>query len=369
MNNYRSMISATTVALIAPALALCTVIASAAPKTAVQAIAENGFYFRADGLYEQVKLPAYGLGIHNTPLVAPYIDLGPSQTFNQRHDGGGARGALGYGIPGTETRVELGGSYTSASDSPPQTTRITSSGPNITALLLTGAGVNSGFTCGAGLSCPTTGVLNTRYSAWQFNGKVETDWRYRSLTLTPSFSVFGGNTRADQTLAQTFTITTGGGVEVERATYSASTKLHWRDFGARAGLNLSSAVTPALTVGIGGSIAGAARHVSLSGNDSSNSTDPANFIVGSSSLSLSDSRTVLLANLEANAVYRLSPMTALRGFVGLNYDGDVPGIAAPFYTGSVSAPTSRNAASIVYASQTNYYAGGGLVVKFSGGPR
>ncbi len=56
----------------------------------------------------------------------------------------------------------------------------------------------------------------------------------------------------------------------------------------------------------------------------------------------------------------------IRGFVGANYDGSVPGITNPTYTGSVNGPTSTTPASIYYAHETSYYAGGGLVVRFAG---
>jgi hypothetical protein len=57
-------------------------------------------------------------------------------------------------------------------------------------------------------------------------------------------------------------------------------------------------------------------------------------------------------------------MVAVRGFVGLNYDGSVPGIANPTFAGLAGAPTSKSAASIYYAHETSYYAGGGVVAKW-----
>jgi hypothetical protein len=177
------------------------------------------------------------------------------------------------------------------------------------------------------------------------------------LTVTPSLAVFGGNARADQTLSQAFTQFLGGGV-LETASYAASTRLEWTDVGARAGLHLRSAVTPSFSIGLGGSAALAARRVSFSGNDVSSSSN-AGIITGSSTLSLSDSKTPLLANAEAHFAWQLTPWMTVRGFAGLNYDSDVPGIAGPSYAGSILAPT-RSAASLFYDHRTSVYAGGGL---------
>ena len=87
---------------------------------------------------------------------------------------------------------------------------------------------------------------------------------------------------------------------------------------------------------------------------------------GTSAIATSDTKGVLLANAEASLAYNFSPMMTLRGFVGLNYDGSVPGITNPTFTGSVNAPTTTTPASIYYAHETSYYAGGGLVVRFAG---
>ena len=337
---------------------------SAAPQTATQTVAENGVYFWVDALYERVKLTTYGLGIHNLPSPAVF-DAGPTQSFNPRLDGGGVRAAIGYGIPGTATRLEFGGSYIDASATQSATAP---TAPGLAGLLMTGAGRNGGFNCSVGASCATTSVLDTDYGAWSFNGKVETDWKFGATTLTPSIAVFGGNTRADQTLSQALTIFNAAGAPVGTASYSARTKLEWRDLGARAGLHVSSTITPSFIIGWGGSVGVAARSVKFSGNDvSTTSGNPATFIVGSSALTLDDSKTVVLANTEANVTFNLTQSMSVHGFAGLNYDGDVPGIAGPSYTGSIfPSPTSRNAAQLVYDNQTNFYVGGGLKVSFGG---
>jgi hypothetical protein len=336
-----------------------------APPRAMVQQSSSGAYFWADGLYERVKLSPYSLGLaHNNsfPTAAGFLNLGPTQTHNPILNGGGVRAAIGYGTPGTTTRIEFGGSYIDASG-----TEVSSiaSAPGFMGQLMSGAGLGTAFNCTAPFSCPTSGVLGTDYRAWSFNGKAETDWRFGSVTATPSITIFGGNTRADQTLSQAWSQFNGAGALVNTASYSADTKLEWRDLGARAGLHLSSAVTPTFTVGWGGWVGAAARSVKFLGNDVSNSNNPGGIIVGSSTLTLDDSKTVFLANAEANVIWHLTPTMSLTGFVGVNYDGDVPGIAGPSFVNAAGGIlVSPSAASLIYDNQTSFYAGGGLVVKF-----
>jgi hypothetical protein len=326
-------------------------------KAPAAVVTESGYYFWLDGMYDRVPLPTYQLGLHNTTLATSFTDMGPVNTFDPRLNGGGVRGAIGYVMPGTSTKFELGGSYVAANSSQSQST----SSPNnyVAALLINGGGLTNAFNCSSGApGCTTAGSLSTSYSAWQFNGKVSNDWKYGSVTLTPSLAVFGGNTRVGQTLSQSFLdpffAITGA--------YSASTTENWWDIGARVGVDVNAPVTTALTVGIGGWVGGANRHTSLSGNDTA--SDNGGVFCCNSTLSIGDNKSVLLANAEAGFAYKLTQMVALRGFAGLNYDGSVPGIASPTYTGAILAPTSRTAASIYYAHETSYYAGGGVAVKW-----
>jgi hypothetical protein len=328
-------------------------------KAPAAVVTDSGYYFWLDGMYDRVRLPTYSLGLHNTTpgaAVPPFTDMGSVNTFDPRLDGGGVRGAIGYVLPGTSTKFEFGGSYVAANSSQSQSTSSPNNG--VTALLLNG-GQNSAFTCTLAPACTTAGSLSTSYSAWQFNGKVSNDWKYGSVTLTPAVAVFGGNTRVGQTLSQSFS----QNWFPNTGTYSASTTEQWRDIGVRVGVDVNAPVTTALTVGIGGWVGGANRRTSLSGNDAASNSGGSVF-TGNSALSIGDSKTVLLANAEAGFVYKFTQTVALRGFAGLNYDGSVPGIASPTYTGSITAPTSRTAASIYYANETNYYAGGGVAVKW-----
>ena len=74
---------------------------------------------------------------------------------------------------------------------------------------------------------------------------------------------------------------------------------------------------------------------------------------------------IFLANAEVGLAYNVIPALTLRGFAGLNYDGGVPGIAAP-WNGPFVLFGPATPASIRYVSETSYYAGGGLKWSFGG---
>jgi hypothetical protein len=333
---------------------------SAAPLTATQAASDSrhGAYVWVDGIFERVNLPRFSLGMfHNVAFAAPSVDLGPVQQFEPRLDAGGVRGAIGTALPGTNARIELGGSYIEGSTG---NAFSTPGVPGVAGLLMTGSGVNNAVGCIA-ITCTVAGALRTDYRAWSLNAKALADWNFGSVIVTPSVAVFGGVTRADQALSQTLEL--GGGIGTG-ATYSASTTLQWRDIGGRAGINLRSFVTPSFVIGWGGSVAAAARKTDFSGSDAATTPFPAAFPAGTSTLTLGDSRAALLANAEFNVSWQLTPAIRVAGFAGLNYDHDVPGIAGPSYAGSVVAPTSRSAATLIFDSQTNLYAGGGVTARF-----
>ncbi len=338
--------------------------ASAAPvyNPPAAAVADSHYYFWLDGMYDRVRLPAYSLGWHLTTPAPATTDAGIAQTYDQGLNGRGVRGAIGYIMPGTSTKFEFGGSYAAASGSASQFSSITTA--LVTTQLLDGSSTLGAFgfcVGGGGNGCTISGALSTDYSAWQFNGKVANDWKFGSLTVTPSLTAFGGNTRVGQTLNQSFTEFNAGAVN-HTGTYSATTTEKWRDIGARVGLDVNAPVTTALAVGIGGWVGGANRSTSLSGSDAH--SDDVGTIPNASTLSISASKTAFLASAETGFAYQFVPNVMLRGFVGLNYDESVPGIKGPSFTGSVNPPTSRTAASISYAAETSYYAGGGLLVKW-----
>jgi hypothetical protein len=345
-------------ALIVPAMAADMPVKAPIYNPPSAAVASNNFYFWLDGVYDRVGLPTYALGLHLVNM-GPFTDTGQTvQSFDPSVNGGGLRGAIGYAVPETNVRLELGGSSISAKGTASQTTA-TSNDFFVMAQLMNGSGAVA-FSCG--FLCTTAGSLSTSYDAWQINGKIATDLKYGSITVTPSAALIGGNTGADQNLSQTF-------IEFlfprgsRTGAYSANTALHWTDFGGRVGLDVNAPVTQALSVGIGGWVGGVDRSVSLSGSDTATST-PIPIFNGASSLSSSDSKSVLLANAEVGFAYQFMPALTFRGFVGVNYDGSVPGITNPTFTGSVNAPTSATPAQIYYAQEATYYAGGGFKFRF-----
>ena len=238
-----------------------------APPAAI--VSERGYYFWIDGMYDRIRLPTYALGLHNVVNAGGFPDAGSTvQTFDPHLNGGGVRGAIGYILPGSTIKFELGGSYVAATGT---NSAVTASPTfDVSAQLLNGAGAVA-FICPAPISCSTAGTLSTRYSAWQFNGKVAADLKAGAITLTPSVAAFGGISRAGQTLSQAFTQTFGGAI-VATGTYAADTTLRWTDIGARLGLDASVPLTPAFVFGLGGWVGFAERHTSFDGNDRATST-------------------------------------------------------------------------------------------------
>jgi hypothetical protein len=331
---------------------------AAQPLTAAQVVSDThqGVYVSVDGVYERVKLPVYTLSGYRSVTAADGTDLGPSQTFNPRFGAGGVRGAIGTAIPGSNARIELGGSYMEGGS----TDAAQPAFPEFAAgILMNGTVVAPRLNCGTGgFDCPASATLRTDYRAWSLNAKAATDFRFGSVVVTPSVAVFGGITRANQTLLQTFRHVAVGQV----GTYTASTGLQWRDLGVRGGLNLRAFVTPALSVGLGGSVGVAARKTEFAGSDIATS-NTAFMPAGTSALTLEDSRTALLANTEASLAWHLTPAIIVTGFAGFNYDHDVPGIVGPAYVSPLTGPTSP--ASLFFDRQTNFYAGGGVTVRFA----
>jgi hypothetical protein len=119
---------------------------------------------------------------------------------------------------------------------------------------------------------------------------------------------------------------------------------------------------PTLSVGLTGSLGVADRTTNLAGSDVFNS-----FAFAPSSINVDRSSTPFLANVEVNLQYMITQAIALKGFGGLTYDSSVPGIVAPTFSGPVggfpsTAPTTS--AGITFASETSYYFGGGVFLKF-----
>jgi hypothetical protein len=268
------------------------------------------------------------------------------------------RGALGYAIPGSSFRIEVGGSYAAARGSQSQLTTTTTQ--DVSAQLLDGSG-RVAFTCAGSFTCTTSGALSTNYAAWEANAKVARELKLGAAKLTPSAAVFAGNARTDQSLTQAFTQVSGAAV-TDTGTYAASTSLHWTDIGGRVGIDLALPLTNALTLGTGGWVGMAARHATLSGSDTASST-PVAIFNGNSAISTGADVTTILANVEAGLALQVTSMITLRGFAGVDWDNRVPGISIPSFTGSVNAPTATTPAGIHFNTETSIYAGGGFKVK------
>jgi hypothetical protein len=135
--------------------------------------------------------------------------------------------------------------------------------------------------------------------------------------------------------------------------YTANSFLRWADWGARLDLDAKVSVTPWLAVGLGGKVGLADRSVSLSATDSNTGTTCLKgcFV---SSIESTASTTPFLANAEATLIARPWSNTAIKGFVGLNYDSRVPGISAPTFIATAPFTTP---AGIKFQNETSYYGG------------
>jgi hypothetical protein len=317
----------------------------------------SDWYVSFDGAWQRVNLPDYGLGFRRV-TVSPFTDAGPFQKFRPSFDGPLFSGTLGYFLPpalsntlfGSNSRLEIGGYYSRASGSASGTAAYTGGG--VITQTLNGAGANGGWVCSPTQICTTNSNLSTKYSDWRLYGRIAGDYRFGAILATPSFAVFGGATRTDQTLAQDIQI-----AQVPaHPTYGASTSLPSTDVGARVGLDLTVDVTPAVALGLGGWGGFARRYASLSGTDVA--VDPiGNLIAGASAISTKASATPFVGNAEAGVAFKWLPALTVRGFAGLNYDSKVPGVASSSFVGGVGGITSRSPASIAFSAETSYYAG------------
>jgi hypothetical protein len=253
----------------------------------------------------------------------------------------------------TNTRIEFSGSYVKATASQ-SGSAISAVGASFGIPSLNGV---TSLATGCGLNCVSSGTLGTSFSSWNASGRLATDYKLNAVTLTPSLAVFGGKSRNAQTLSQSMVIP--GSV----TQYGANTTLDWTDWGGRAGLAGSVAVTNWLTLVAGGNGGLAARRVSLVGSDSAFADLGGGVILGPfpSSIALSQTTTAFVANVETSVIVGIAPGWSLRAFTGLNYDNKVPGVLAP---GVNMAGGASTPAGIKYHGETSRYTGGGLTVKF-----
>ena len=329
-------------------------------------VSAGGWYVSLDGAWQSINLPDYGLGFHK--VAAPtFPDAGPFQTFKPQLDAYLFRGAIGYFLPpaasntffGANTRVEIGGFYAGATGSDNGTATFTDGG--VVTENFDGTGKSSGYVCSLAQVCTTTSKLSTDYSNWQLHGKVAGDYHWGSVLVTPSLAVFAGDAHVDQAMSQSLNLS----VTPRLATYNGSTSLRWTDLGARAGLDLKVDLTPRWAVSLGGSAGFAVRHAALSGSDVAvDSITGANILTGAGTISTDADATAFVANAEAGVAFKWLPTLTVRGFAGLDFDSEVPGVAGPSFAGGLFTTPTRSPGSISFQDETSLYVGSGATWTF-----
>lgn len=216
------------------------------------------------------------------------------------------RGAIGYVLPsdtlspkfGSNVRTEFGMSQTLAN------TPLTGG---------TGPMVYNGVALGG---CSTCNAASADYDATELSAKAASDYKFDTLTLTPSVTVF--NSQSHQNFSG-----------------ANATALEWRDIGAKAGVNAKVDLSKQVAFGVGGSYGRAVRDVSGSFDNAG----------------IGGSTTPYLANGEAKLTYKAADELSFNGYAGLsNYDNKVPGVAS--------------AGHVDYAPASNVYYGAGATYHF-----
>ena len=209
--------------------------------------------------------------------------------------------------------------------------------------------------------CVSHSTLKTQYRAWQEDVRILTDYALGPFTFTPSVAGFYGQTRDNQDGTQTT-----GFPALVIAAYAVNSTLRWSDLGAKLGGDLSVMPNARTKLAVGGSVGFAVRDVSFDANDSitpMNGYVPPVGRAPTSSVSQSVTRKLWRScrNAEARINYQFTTAIAIKGFVGVNYDSRVPGVAGPSY-GGYGNPLFKSPvpAHIFYSGETSsYYVGGG----------
>lgn len=166
--------------------------------------------------------------------------------------------------------------------------------------------------------CNTCSSASTDYASHELSAKAASDYKFNSVTLTPSVTVFNGRTRQD------FVGNNG------------SPALEWNDIGAKLGVEAKVDLNEQLAIGVGGSYGIAQRNVTMSADESG----------------ANDTAMPHLANGEAKLTYKPDETFSFNGYAGIgNYDNKVPGVAS-------------SAGGIDYAPATNVYYGAGATYRF-----
>lgn len=346
-------------AIVITSIAMAMAAESADAQTMRQTTAADSgrAYVWMDGSYQSIGLPSVAnFGVQGL-LPATTTPVG-SEKHDPRLNGYGINGGIGYVFApgvfsplwGSNVRIELSGNYvradgTSFAESAPVTN------VNLTAFPLTG--VAFGITGCGGATCQTRSSLSSDYTAWNIDLKTTSDFRSGAWTISPSVAIVGGRADTSQRLVQQTFL---NGAFNPLVGFDMNAALKWTDVGAKLGLETRYDFADGLSAGLIGSAGLVHRAASMSAD--------ASILLGLPVPRLSavqDSRSTvpLLLNLEARVTARVMPNVTAKGFVGLIYDSDVPGIEAP-----QSLVTADIPARIKFDAAASYYAGGGLNVSF-----
>lgn len=317
----------------------------------------SGLYIWGNADYQSVGLPNYAVGFVRADAATGNA-IAPLDTFRVRATGEGMSFGAGYvfrdgAFPlswGTNTRVEIHGAWIKAG------ANNMSEGPLVSVgYQLLGGFVDSGLICVGGCAYGTS--LKTDFEQTRIAVRAASDFKLASLTLSPSIEILGGRGNTDQHLTTSYV-----GVNTTSPLYEARTRLAWRDFGGRVGLDVTRHLLPWLDAQVGGRLGLAHRNVDFTGTDVI--TDGFGTVGSSSSIARGAYTTALLASAEASLAARLSRQVILRSFAGLEYDSRVPGVAPASYSGSYVPPRQANPAGIMFSGETRFYAGGGISIAF-----
>lgn len=316
-------------------------------------------YVWIDGSYQSVGLPSVGnFGVQG--LLPATTTPGGSEKHDPRLNGYGINGGIGYVFApgvfsplwGSNVRIELSGNYVRA-DGTSFAERAPVTNVNLTALPL--MGVAFGITGCGGATCVTRSSLSSDYTAWNIDLKAKSDFWSGAWTVSPSIAIVGGRADTSQHLAQQTFL---DGAFLPLVGYDMNAALKWTDVGAKLGLETRYEFANGLNAGLIGSAGLVHRAASMSADSSILLGVP---VPRLSAVQDGRSTVPLLLNLEARVTARVMPNVTAKGFVGLNYDSDVPGLEAPQSLAFVSTGIP---ARIKFDAATSYYAGGGLTVSF-----
>ena len=310
----------------------------------------GGFSVWADGAYHSINLPNFALGFFELG-VGTFQNLGPVQTYKPRVTGEGVSGGIGFALPGGNTKISLVGSYIDADAIQTGTVRSAFNAAQLLNGVLT-------FPCGP---CTLPSRLETDHRSWWLGLNAASQFAWGQVLVIPSLEILGGVTRTRQSYVQDRLPDVGGA-----AFYNSSTKVQWRDAGGKAGLAIVMPVVPMVEFGLGGTLAVVYRHVNLHGTD--------HFDDGidrlASTIDVSRTTAAFISGAQAQIIVRPLPNVQVRAFGGLEHDSRVPGIVSPNFTADqflalIGTNIPATPASIGFSSQTSYFVGGGVTVKFA----